>query len=84
MNCMPVRAVLKCMRESRFDMTTKRCDYLQDIKDFWQRRASRELTDGDFQEISDTLYEFVEILLDWNKPVITENDTSLPIDKEVS
>ena len=43
----------------------KKDKFLQDTLQFWQKRTSRTLTEEDAREISENLYSFVQILLDW-------------------
>lgn len=46
-------------------MSTKDKLLLETLQ-FWQKRTSRVLTEEDAREISENLYNFVRILLDWH------------------
>ncbi|MHA1613667.1 MAG: hypothetical protein ACTSYJ_02415 [Candidatus Thorarchaeota archaeon] len=50
--------------------TSKIPDYaafIEETRVFWSKRAGRELTTEDAEEISDRLYEFTRILVNWDK-----------------
>ena len=38
---------------------------LEECRQFWSNRSGRDLTSEDAREIMETLYEFVQILMDW-------------------
>ena len=40
---------------------------LEDCRQFWSNRYGRDLTVEDAREIMETLYEFVQILMDWKQ-----------------
>jgi sulfur relay (sulfurtransferase) DsrC/TusE family protein len=43
----------------------KKDKFLLETMQFWQERTSKHLTEEDAREISENLFNFVRILLDW-------------------
>ena len=61
----------------------KKDKFLQDTLQFWQKRTSRTLTEEDAREISENLFNFVQILLDWHREDSLHQIHELPDEKGV-
>jgi|GEM_PF-3488138 len=40
-------------------------EILKETIELWQSRVNKEITEEDAREISETLYEFIKLLLSW-------------------
>ncbi|MCD4776447.1 MAG: hypothetical protein K8S15_10430 [Candidatus Aegiribacteria sp.] len=48
---------------------------------FWQVRSLKQLSEEDARETSETLFNFVQILLDWNREDALQQYEDLPTKK---
>ena len=49
---------------------------LEEARQFWQKRTSRELTEEDIREIDSNLVGYFEILLEWHEQDLHEQSNS--------
>ena len=49
---------------------------LEEARQFWQKRTSRELTEEDIREIDSNLVGYFEILLEWHEQDLQDQSSS--------
>ncbi len=54
---------------------------LEECREFWSNKYGRELSPEDAREIMETLYEFVQILVDWKRQ--DDKDASEAQEKQI-